>query len=52
MEDITPAVLPVLRRVRMLKVGNAVRRAATITEEGLLRLLQSGGKRRTNLDPA
>jgi hypothetical protein len=51
MEDITPAVLPALRRLRMLEVGD-VRRAATIAEEELLRLLQSGGKRRTNLDPA
>jgi hypothetical protein len=51
MEDITPAVLLALRRVRMLEVGD-VRRAATIAEEELLRLLQSGSKRRTNLDPA
>jgi len=51
-EDNAPAVLPALRRVRMVKVDNTAPSMSTITEEGLLRLLQGAGRRHTNPNPA
>ena len=39
-EDNTPAVLPTLRRVRMVKVVNTAPCVSSITEEGLVQLLR------------
>lgn len=51
-EDNAPAVLPALRKVRMVKVDNTAPSVSTTTEEGLLRLLQGDGMRHTNLNLA
>jgi hypothetical protein len=52
-KDGAPAVIPALRVVRMVRPVRVCSTAPGVTaiiEERLLRLLQSGGKRRTNLD--
>ena len=44
-KDNAPAVLPALRRVRMVKADNTAPCVSAITEEGLLRLLHGNGRR-------